>query len=233
MDTHVVGRRAATLTTMLALAVSGAGCGADHPAPEAEAGTRSSPSPSEPKPSDLPLPAQDGRVQGPLRNVLLVPPGFAVRDGDDAASDTGPFTLRSYVRDFYGNDRGVLKDFRLSRMRRGFHVYAENRREDRWIHVYLFETRDNGGATMLRSMMFGEDGAEPYTVRTVEDAVGQIAHGESGNGPYTSMEIAYAVGNVYVRVIGARRGGKPDARLVESLARLQKERLQESFSPTA
>ncbi|RYU14568.1 hypothetical protein [Nocardioides iriomotensis] len=235
MDRHVA-RRAAALTTVLALGVSGAGCGAGSAAPEAQAESDASPSPSEPKPSNLPLPAQDGRVQGPLGDVVLVPPGFLPRDDDDPTDlggDTGSFTLPRYVRNFYGGDKRVLKDFRMSRMRRGFHVYAENRAEDRWIHVYLFETRDNGGATMLRSMMFGDDDAESYTVRTVEDAVGQIRHGKSDNGPYTSMEIAYAVGNVYVRVIGARRGGKPDTRLVEKLARLQKKSLQASFSPTA
>lgn len=165
--------------------------------------------------------------------AIPAPPGFRVVDDDDPPGDTGPFTLRDYVRAFYGGDRQLLKDVRLSRMRRGYHRYAEDGRGS-WTHVYLFETRDNLGATTLRSMLFGEDGAESYTVRSVDDAVGQIYRNRrDDDGRYSSVEIAFATGNVYARVIAARRGGRPDPRLAEKLAAAQLALLQQSFQPTA
>ncbi len=225
-------RRAAASALALALLVSGCAAGGADGSTEPE--PAASPSPSEPSPQDLPPPAQDGRVGGALSAAALpAPPGFRVVDDDDPPGDTGPFTLRDYVRAFYGGDKQLLKDVRLSRMRRGYHRYAEDGRGS-WMHVYLFETRDNLGATTLRSMLFGEDGAESYTVRSVDDAVGQIYRNRrDDDGRYSSVEIAFATGNVYARVIAARRGGRPDPRLAEKLAAAQHALLQQSFQPTA
>jgi hypothetical protein len=225
-------RRTAASALALALLVSGCAAGGGEEPTEAE--PAASPSPSEPSPQDLPPPAQDGRVGGALSAAALpAPPGFRVVDDDEPPGDTGPFTLRSYVRAFYDGDKQLLKDVRLSRMRRGYHRYAEDGR-GRWMHVYLFETRDNLGATTLRSMLFGEDGAESYTVRSVDDAVGQIYRNRrDDDGRYSSVEIAFATGNVYARVIAARRGGRPDPRLAEKLAAAQLALLQQSFQPTA
>lgn len=229
---NAVRRAAVAAATAGALLLSGCAAG---PAQEADAST-TSPSPvATPSPSlKLPPPAPDGRIAGPLSKVALPPrpPFFSPRDGSGAAR-TGPFTLRSYVDDFYGGDKQVLADLRLARLRRGYHRFYTTG-PTAWMHVYLFECRDNYGADTLKGMLFGSEDAESYVPRLID---GALAHIERNNhdsgGRYRSMEVAFVTGNVYARVIVATRGRPLYPRVVERLALAQRHLIRRAVAPTA
>lgn len=180
-------------------------------------------------------PPEDGRVAGPLwRAAVAPPPGFRVPLGGSGAHRTGSFTVRSYVRDFYGGSKEVLEDLRLSRLRRGFQGYAQTRDGRQWLHLVLFEARDSYGATMIKSMLFGSRNAGPYQVRLLDDALGEVVHRkDTAGGRYVEVNIAFVTGNVYVVVNVAGRGPRPATRLAERLALAQKRRLRAVMLPTA
>lgn len=174
----------------------------------------------------LPPPEQDAAVTGALSKVAVpAPPGFVSPRGLEGSGRTGPFTARSYVRQFYGKNKELLKNLRLGKLRRGYHRYATTGGGD-WFHVYLFESRDNYGATSLKSMLFGSMTAEPYEVRLIEDALGQREIGlrDDEGRRYNAVTISFVTGNVYAVVIVAtyRQRLKKHTAFVEQLARLQR-----------
>jgi hypothetical protein len=180
-----------------------------------------------------PPPPQDGAVQGALSRVAVpAPPGFVSPRGGSGAARSGPFTLRSYVRDFLGGDRGALADLRLGRLQRGYHRFATTG-SGAWMHVYLFESEDNYGATTLRNMLFGSGDAEPYEPRLLDDALGQVVRSRDDGGRYTTVKIAFVTGNVYVEVMVSGRARRPHSRLAERVAVAQKQRIRASLAPTA
>jgi hypothetical protein len=210
--------------------------GCAGPTADAEAGTPSAssspiPSPWSQKPK-LPPPPRDAAVVGPLsRAALPPPPGFVSPKGGEGAGRTGPFTIRSYVRDFYGGDKQVRADLELGRLVRGYHRFATTTNRGGWMHVYLFESEDNYGATSLKSMLFGSTTADSYEVKLIEGALGHVERNKRDEGGrYTMVEIAFVTGNVYARVILASRAKKVFTRVAERLALAQHRRLQKAMS---
>lgn len=179
----------------------------------------------------LPPPPRDAAVVGPLSKAALPPPpGFVSPKGGTGAGRTGPFTIRSYVRDFYGGDKQVRADLELGRLVRGYHRFATTNRGG-WMHVYLFESEDNYGATSLKSMLFGSTTADPYEVKLIDGALGQVERNKRDEGGrYTMVEIAFVTGNVYARVILASRAKKVFTRVAERLALAQHRRLGQAMA---
>ena len=226
--------RRAVVAACAAGALALSGCG-QVPAQEADASTTSPTQSATPSPSfKLPPPEPDGRIAGPLSKVALSPrPPFFSPRGASGAARTGPFTLRSYVADFHGGDKQFLADLRLARLRRGYHRFSTSG-QGVWLHVYLFECRDNYGADTLKRMLFGSMDAESYVPRLIE---GALAHIERNNrdsgGRYSSMEVAFVTGNVYARVMVGTRGKRLHPRFVERLALAQQQLLRRAIAPTA
>lgn len=223
----------AVVTSVTVAATSISGCsGGTERAREVSAAASSTPGTPTPSPRLGPAP-EDGPVAGSLvRAAVPPPPGFLVPLHGSGVTRTGPFTLRSYVRTYYGGSRELLADLRLSRMRRGWHGYAESRDGRRWLHIYLFEARDNYGATTLKSMLFGATDVEPYQPR-LDDALGQIERHRNDGGRYTALRIAFVTGNVYAVVIVCGRDQHPASRLAERLAAAQRKRLRAAMAPNA
>ena len=227
------------LVALLVPALLLTGCaGPGDPAADAAnvAGSPSaSPTASESRTPVLDPPPEDAWVVGPLsRAVIPVPRGWVSPPGGSAAARTGPFTLKRYVDDFLGGRRTALNDLRLGRLRRGYHLYAASG-PDQWLHVYLFEARENYGALTFRNMLFGSRSraTRSYEVRRIDEAVGQLTTSSSENGEYTTVKIAFVVGSVYAQVMVSARGGRPDTRLAELFAVAQKHRLRASLAPLA
>lgn len=230
---HAHSRR---LTAILGTALLLAGCaGPAEPSTDAAGSPSASPTASESRTPVLDPPPEDAWVAGALsRAVIPVPRGWVSPPGGSAAARTGPFTLRRYVDDFLGGRRTALEDLRLGRLRRGYHLYAASG-PDQWMHVYLFEARENYGALTFRNMLFGSRSrtTRPYEVRRIDEAVGQLTTNSGENGEYTTVKIAFVTGSVYAEVMVSARGGRPDTRLAERLAVAQKQRLRASLAPMA
>ena len=223
---------AAAITPTLLLT----GCsGPAESSADAEGTASASPTASDPWTPVLDPPPEDAWVAGPLSRAVIPPPrGWVSPAGGSAAGRTGPFTLKRYVDDFLDGRRSALDDLRLGRLRRGYHLYAASG-PDQWMHVYLFEARENYGALTFRNMLFGSrsETTRPYEVRRIDEAVGQLTTSPSENGEYTTVKIAFVTGSVYAEVMVSARGGRPDTRLAERLAVAQKHRLRASLAPTA
>jgi hypothetical protein len=206
---------------------------------QAEASVTSASPPTTPEYSPtphLPPPPEDAAVVGPLSRAALpaLPPLVSPRGGSGSGR-TGPFTLRSYVHDFYNADEQLLSDLRLMRFKRGYHRFATAPDGSAWMHIYLFECQDNRGASGLQSMLFGDPTAEPYQPRHVGDALGEVVRTRDDRGPYSKVEIVFADGNVWSRVIVGFRGGAARTRLAERLAErltvAQRHLLESRFAP--
>ena len=114
-----------------------------------------SPSPSRPSPPDRRHRPRTSRLGGALPAAAPPAPPASVVDDDDPRPAT-PARSPCATRVRWGGHlwRQAAKEGpRLSRMRRLTHRYAEDGHGS-WMHVYLFETRDNLGATQLRHMLF-------------------------------------------------------------------------------
>lgn len=217
--------------TVVALALGGCAGGMDR-ARDVSAPASSAPVTPTPSPR-LDPPPDDGPVVGSLAKAAVPPPhGFRIPLSGPRGTRTGPFTLRGYVRTYFGGSKELLADLRLCRMRRGWHGFAESRDGRTWLHIYLFEARNNYGATSLQSMLFGSTTAEPYQPR-MDDVLGQIERNRDAGGRYTAVRIAFVTGNVYAVVIVSRRGMHPPSSLTERLAAAQRRRLRAAIAPNA
>lgn len=227
------GRRRLSVAILVPVLLLAGCAGPAEPAADAAGAPSASPTASESWTPVLDPPPEDAWVAGALsRAVIPVPRGWVSPPGGSGAVRTGPFTLRRYVDDFLGGRRTALDDLRLGRLRRGYHLYAASG-PDQWMHVYLFEARENYGALTFRNMLFGSRTAQPYQVRRIDEAVGQLTTTSHETGEYTTVKIAFVTGSVYAEVMVSARGGRPDTRLAERFAVAQKHRLRAPLALTA